>query len=96
MQEHNAGKFSRPREASDQAESGGNGPSPALIALLVVLALAVIFIVTNRRKVEVHFLFWSPEARVWTALVTAVAIGIVLDRVFLAWWHRRHRGAKDE
>ena len=96
MQEHNAGRSSRSDEPADRVERGTAGPSPALVALLVVLALAVIFVVTNRTKVELHFLFWSPQAHVWTALVTATVIGIILDRVFLAWWHRRRRGAKGE
>jgi uncharacterized integral membrane protein len=92
MQEYNAGKFSR----HEQAESGARGPSPALIAFLVVLALAVIFVTTNRNKVEVQLLFWSPQARVWTALLIAVIIGVILDRVFQVWWRRRRRSAKGE
>jgi uncharacterized integral membrane protein len=92
MQEYNAGKFSR----SEQAESGQRGPSAALIAFLVVLALAVIFVVTNSKKVEVQLLFWSPESHLWAALVIAVVIGVILDRVFQIWWRRRHRNTRTE
>jgi uncharacterized integral membrane protein len=65
------------------------GVSPALIGLGVLAIVAVIFIVQNSERTNVNFLFFDFESRVWVALLVAIAIGIVLDRLLVYWWRRR-------
>lgn len=82
----------------DFESSGGDGAgkwdqrqgvSPTLIGFVVVAILTIIFIFQNSNRVEVHFLFLSPETRVWLAIAVAIALGVVLDRLFARWWRRR-------
>ena len=51
--------------------------------------MAVIFIVQNSERTNVDFLFVDFESPVWVALLVAIAIGVVLDRLFVYWWRRR-------
>lgn len=51
--------------------------SPALIGG-IVLALAIVdFVVQNRDKVKIHFLFFDFESRLWTLLVITSLLAIV-------------------
>ena len=67
----------------------GNGISPSLIGLVLLAVAAVIFIVQNSDRSKVRFLFFSVTTRVWVGVVVAIALGVVLDRVFAMWWRRR-------
>ncbi|MGE0880764.1 MAG: DUF1049 domain-containing protein [Acidimicrobiia bacterium] len=60
-----------------------------LIAFGVVAALAVTFILQNRSRVRTSFLFFHFDSRVWVAMAAAMVLGIVVDRLFAAWWRRR-------
>ena len=80
----------------ERREPEGSGPpsersgvSPALIVLGIVAIVAVIFIVQNSEQRDIEFLFVDIKSPVWVALLVAIAIGIVLDRVFTYWWRRR-------
>jgi len=79
------------RNSSGSAESGTNGPPIALIVGLIVAAAAALFVISNRERVEIDFVVGSVQSRTWTALVVSIALGIVLDRLFLTWWRRRRR-----
>jgi len=63
--------------------------SPVLIVLAVVTLLLIVFIAENGRKVRVRLIFPLVTMPVWVAMLICVGIGVVLDRLFLAWWHRR-------
>ncbi|MCU1395156.1 MAG: hypothetical protein JWM34_3584 [Ilumatobacteraceae bacterium] len=73
----------------ESAASGTNGPSAALIALLILIALAVTFVLQNRGEVRTHFLFFTKTAKVWATIGVALVIGVGLDRLFTLWWRRR-------
>jgi uncharacterized membrane protein YciS (DUF1049 family) len=67
-----------------------------LIALGVLAVVTVGFILQNRNETEITFLFFfDVTARVWTSLVVAVALGVVLDRLFASWWRRRRDNDRD-
>ena len=51
--------------------------SPALIGGIVIALLAVDFVVQNRGPLTIHFLFFSFESRVWTALLLTGVLAIV-------------------
>jgi uncharacterized integral membrane protein len=67
----------------------GEGISPSLIGLVLLAVASVIFIVQNSDRSKVRFLFFSVTTRVWVGVVVAIALGVVLDRLFAIWWRRR-------
>ncbi len=60
-----------------------------LIGLLVVAGIALLFILQNRTREPIEFLFWEINSRQWVTIAVAIAVGVVLDRLFLGWWRRR-------
>ncbi|WP_148288560.1 LapA family protein [Ilumatobacter nonamiensis] len=66
----------------------GDGPPIALILAGVIAVLALIFVIQNSEKVQTDFLFFSVETRQWVAIVVAIVLGVVLDRLFSIWWRR--------
>lgn len=67
----------------------GEGISPTLIGLVLLVGASVVFIVQNSDRSKVRFLFFSMTTRVWVGVVVAIALGVVLDRLFSIWWRRR-------
>ena len=63
--------------------------SPVLIVFAVVILLLIVFIAENGHAVRVRLIVPRVTMPVWVAIVICVALGVVLDRLFLAWW--RHR-----
>jgi uncharacterized integral membrane protein len=63
--------------------------SPALIVLAVVSLLLIVFIAENGHAVRVRLIVPRVTMPVWVAILVCVALGVVLDRLFLAWWRRR-------
>ena len=74
--------------------SAGSGPPIRLIVFAVVLIVAVVFVLQNRDMTQIDFLFFEIRSRVWTAMATSMVLGVVLDRLFVAWW-RRWRSSKN-
>lgn len=73
----------------NQAASGRSGPPLRLIAFAAVAAVAVIFVLQNRERTSIDFLVFELRSRTWAAMATSMALGVVLDRLFLGWWRRR-------
>jgi uncharacterized integral membrane protein len=84
----------RPADDDTTASSGQAGPPVKLIAFVIVAALAVVFVFQNRERHRIDFLFFEINTRTWTALVAALALGVILDRLFVSWW-RRARTRRD-
>jgi hypothetical protein len=72
-----------------KTSSGQNGVNATLIALVVLAALTVTFILQNRSEVRTHFLFFTKTSKVWATIGVALVIGAGLDRLFSLWWRRR-------
>lgn len=75
--------------SSGEFKGRGNGVSPTLIGLVLLAVATVIFIVQNSDRSKVRFLFFTVTTRVWVGVLVAIALGVVLDRVFAVWWRRR-------
>jgi uncharacterized integral membrane protein len=75
--------------SSEEFKGRGDGISPTLVGLVVLAVASVIFIVQNSDRSKVRFLFISVTTRVWVGVVVAIALGVVLDRLFSIWWRRR-------
>ncbi len=71
--------------------AGRNGPGLFLILTILVAAITAIFIAQNRERTQIEFLFFDFASRIWTAIAIAIALGILLDRLILAWWRRARR-----
>jgi uncharacterized integral membrane protein len=63
--------------------------SGRLVAIVVVVALILVFVLQNTKRAEIHFLFFDLRAGTWFAILVAIVLGVLLDRAFLWWWHRR-------
>lgn len=79
------------RNPTPPADSGSDGPPVALILAVIVAVAAALFVASNRERVEIDFIVFTVSSRTWTALLLSIGIGVVLDRLFLAWWRRRKR-----
>lgn len=75
----------REREA---VASGRSGPSPLLIAFVVIGILALVFVLQNREDAPIDFLFVEVTSPLWAVIAIAIAIGVLLDRLLTAWWRR--------
>jgi uncharacterized integral membrane protein len=73
------------------AASGRRGPGLALIAFLLVAAYAVAFFLRNSHETKVDFVFGETDTTLRWALLMAVVLGIVLDRLITAWWRAARR-----
>lgn len=71
--------------------AGENGPSIFLILVIIVAAIAGIFIFQNRSEAEIQFLFFDGTFRIWTAISFAILLGVLLDRLILMWWRRTRK-----
>ena len=58
---------------------------------MVIAAIIAVFVAQNREETQIEFLFFDFTSRIWMAIAIAIALGILLDRVFLAWWRRARK-----
>ena len=84
------------RSSDNNAASGASGPNLKLIALIVLVGVAVTFVLQNRDRKSVDFLVFEINSRQWVNIAVAIAIGVVLDRLFLGWWRRRKNDKKND
>ena len=73
------------------AKSGRNGPSVALIVALVLAVLAIVWFFQNGNNVTITFLFADREVSVRIAIIIAIAVGVLLDRLVSYALRRRKR-----
>ena len=76
---------------SPPGPAGRNGPSVFLILLIVVAVITAVFIAQNRDRTQIEFLFFDVRSRVWTAIAVSILLGVLLDRLILAYWRRARR-----
>jgi uncharacterized integral membrane protein len=62
-----------------------------LVILVVLVVVTAIFIIQNSDKATIRFLFISVTTRIWAGFLIALALGVVLDRLFSMWWRRRQQ-----
>lgn len=71
--------------------AGRSGPSLFLILLVVVGVITAIFIAQNGEPVATEFLWFDRTPRLWVAIIISIALGVLLDRLVLAWWRRTRK-----
>jgi uncharacterized integral membrane protein len=70
---------------------GNDGPSFAVIGFVIVAILAVIFFLQNGESTRVELWFFSWDTTIRWSLLVAIALGVLLDRLFGMVWRRRRR-----
>ena len=65
----------------DDIKSAEGGLSPALIAGIVIALAAIDFVAQNRQDLTIHFLFFTVESKVWTALLVTSVLAIVASEL---------------
>jgi len=75
---------------------GRNGPGLFLLLTILVAAVTAIFVAQNRERTQIEFLFFDFSSRIWTAIAIAIVLGILLDRLFLAFWRRARKNKKND
>jgi len=85
--------YERQAEGGEHGERGArSGMSLRLILVLLLVALAVVFILQNRESQEINFLWMDFSLPEWVLYVIMIAIGILIDRL-LQFRSSRHRRA---
>ena len=75
--------------------AGRNGPGFFLVLTILVAGITAVFISQNRERTSIEFLFFDFNSLTWVAIAISIGLGVLLDRLFLAWW-RRARKRKNE
>lgn len=70
-------------------QTGRAGPSPALVAFIVVGVLTVIFVLINRDDVTISLFGADVETKEWILVAVALVVGALLDRLVTYWWRRK-------
>ena len=82
------------KSTKDQQQGNNSRDVPwGLLSFAVLTAVVAIFILQNRDRLPVNFLFFEINSRQWVNLSVAVAFGVVLDRFFI---DERKRRRKDD
>jgi len=65
-----------------------------IVVATVALVYGVVFIVLNRSKVRIHFVFFTVTSRLWVGLLICLVLGAILGQA-LGGSYRRRQSAKD-
>lgn len=63
-----------------------------LLGFIVASLVIVLFVLQNRTRMNVNFLFFEVDSRQWVNLLVAVALGIIADRLFIGVRKLRRKG----
>lgn len=83
--------FERADPDRNPAEGGSSGPSPKLIALVVVGIVLVVFVLQNGGDVPIQFLWMDVTWPISVVIGISVGIGVLLDRLGSWLWRRSKR-----
>ena len=96
MESNDTSKFRRSNADGEEVvhgrgRRGGSGLNASLILFVLVVAGAVTFFFQNTNPAKISFLFFDWQTVVRWAIVAAIVVGILLDRLISVWWRRRRR-----
>jgi uncharacterized integral membrane protein len=70
-------------------EHRGNG---RWIALAIVGVVILIFVLQNRDRANIDFLFWDVDVRIWFGLAVAVLLGFLAGLLVARVWRKPRSG----
>lgn len=73
------------------AASGRSGPSFALIATGVLVAIIAVFFLRNGDRTELDFLFFNWNTTVRWSIFVSIVLGVLLNSLFSIFWRRRKK-----
>jgi uncharacterized integral membrane protein len=74
---------------------GSDGPNWARIAIATLaLIYVILFIVLNRGKVRVHFVFFTVSTRLWVGFLVCVVLGALLGQALGAYRRRSSKPSR--
>jgi uncharacterized integral membrane protein len=80
------------KSTKDQQQGTNTRDIPwGLVSFAVLVVIVAAFVLQNRDRMPVNFLFFEINSRQWVNLIVAVAFGVVLDRSFIGWRKRRRK-----
>jgi uncharacterized integral membrane protein len=80
------------KSTKDQQQGTNTRDIPwGLVSFAFLVAIVAAFVLQNRDRMPVNFLFFEINSRQWVNLIVAVAFGVVLDRSFIGWRKRRRK-----
>jgi uncharacterized integral membrane protein len=80
------------KSTKDQQQGTNTRDIPwGLVSFAILVAIVAAFVLQNRDRMPVNFLFFEINSRQWVNLIVAVAFGVVLDRSFIGWRKRRRK-----
>jgi uncharacterized integral membrane protein len=80
------------KSTKDQQQGPNTRDIPwRLVSFAILVAIVAAFVLQNRDRMPVNFLFFEINSRQWVNLIVAVAFGVVLDRSFIGWRKRRRK-----
>ena len=88
----NGERIMNEKSTKDQQQGTEQRDIPwGLVGFAVLVAIVAAFVLQNRDRMPVNFLFFEINSRQWVNLIVAVAFGVVLDRSFIGWRKRRRK-----
>ena len=76
--------------ADEQHEQDqGRSHTVRLVVFGILALLLIVFVADNTRRVRVSFIFGDRDARLIYVLIVTAAIGVLLDRLWLWFRHRK-------
>jgi uncharacterized integral membrane protein len=76
--------------------SGSSGPSPKLVAALLLVVFIAVFIIANDHETKIKFVVFTWDTTVRWSIFIAVLLGIALDRLVMWGMRRRNRDERDQ
>jgi len=63
-----------------------------VVGFVAAALVIVLFVLSNRTRMNVNFLFFEVNSRQWVNLLVAVALGVIADRLFIGMRKLRRKG----
>ena len=63
-----------------------------LVGFILFSLVIVLFVLQNRTRMNVNFLFFEVNSRQWVNLLVAVALGVIADRLFIGVRKHQRKG----
>lgn len=81
----------RPVEETIRTEPERLGIAWGFVVILILVAIAAVFIIQNNEPISVQFLTMSFELNLWVLVMSVVLVTLLADQAISLGWRRRKR-----